>query len=122
MGATHGTYAFFGVHIPRGMYQAGGNQTREIDWIEAVIDKTPRLNGQGLGYITAGEYDRDELFLTVRAVDDTKSAEVELGTFRRLDLVTPYAWTALLGLLVREAGYPQDVVWAPGWIVVPDHS
>lgn len=122
MGYSHGTYAGFGVHIPREQYQAGGNQTREVDWLNGVVNAVPELKGKGLYVLSAGDYDRDELFVMVREPADETAYEVPLGTFRRMNPVTPLAWTLLIFRLLKEAGYPQDVVWSPSWLVIPDCS
>lgn len=115
-------YAFFGVHIPRDQYQAGGNQTQECGWLDAVIRNTPELTGQGLGHVTAGRYDADELFLAVSDPADKGGVEIELGTFKRMDTTVPLVWTMLLERLVREAGYDQSEIQPPTWIALPDVS
>lgn len=122
MGYSHGTYTGFGVHIPRDLYQAGRDRHREIEWLNGVVNAVPALKGQGIYVLSAGDYDRDELFVMVRDPADETTYEVPLGEFRRLDLVTPLNWTLLLQRLLAEGGYPVHNIAPPSWLVVPDLS
>ncbi|AMD42747.1 hypothetical protein SEA_XKCD426_6 [Streptomyces phage Xkcd426] len=118
MGFSHSTYHFFGVHVPPKAYQTDHIQ-RESEWLDGVIRHTPGLNGTGLGHLTAGDYDRDMLFLCV--VPDGVSCEVELGQFGRAtrEAFSP-EWNQLLRQLAEAAGYSD--LDAPAWLVVPDVS
>lgn len=119
MGFSHATYAAFGVHIPREQYQAGGEQYRETQWLDGVIRNDGMLS-EVVGYLTVGDYDRDELFLVIREPDG--GLEVELGTFRQPPLVAPLDWTLRLLRLAKAAGYDESRLTPPSWIVVPDVS
>lgn len=121
MGFSHSTYHFYGVHVPREQYHTD-HPWRETEFIDATIKHTPELAGSDVGHITAGDYDRDELFLCV--VPDDTSCEVALGSFA----VTSHhlygkdlpAWDRQLLLLIEALGYKD--VGALGWHVVPDIS
>ncbi|MFI8351250.1 hypothetical protein [Streptomyces sp. NPDC085596] len=103
MGMYHSTYFAYGVRIP--------------DTDPEHIEETEL--GEGVGYLLAGDYDRDMTFLT------TQCKEVDLGEFQH---VTPQtaddeqraAWDQALRTAAARLGVePQS---EPGWFVVPDLS
>ena len=118
MGFSHSTYHFYGVHVPREQYHTD-HQSRETDFIDATIRHTPELAGSDAGHITAGDYDRDELFLCV--VPDGTDCEVSLGDWAVANRHTDTAaFERQLSLLINALGY--EGLGEPGWCVVPDIS
>lgn len=118
MGFWHSTYHFFGIHVPQDKYQTTSQQ-QETEWLDAVIKNTPGLSGTGLGYVTAGDYDRDELFLCVRP--NGESTEVKLGNFAQVTRESHRPeWHQLLLKFAEAAGY--EGLDEPAYIVVPDVS
>lgn len=120
MGFSHSTYHFYGVHVPREHYHTD-HQQRECEFIDATIKHTPELAGSDVGHITAGDYDRDELFLCV--VPEGDYVEVDLGGFRVCPVIPTEevtGWYVQLNLLIEALGYKD--VGQIGWYVVPDIS
>jgi hypothetical protein len=118
MGSTQSTYCFFGLHVPEDQYQTD-HQQRETEYIDAMIRHTPKLQGRGLGHVTAGDYDRDMLFLAV--TDKDWRIEVPLGEFHVFDRRSYRPeWAHALAELVNALGYNPP--GPPGWVVVPDCS
>jgi hypothetical protein len=111
MGMYHSTYFAYGVHV------AGGDDHERLE------EEFPKHKGQipDVGYLFAGNYDRDQLFLT------TVCTEVDLGEWKH---VTPQshtaeqlaAWDRQLSDAVDLLGYGDRAVSAPGWLCVPDLS
>ncbi|WP_406735376.1 hypothetical protein OG508_28185 [Streptomyces sp. NBC_01108] len=111
MGMYHSTYFAYGFQIP----DVHPNDSKDLD------TQLRRHNAQyatDVGYLTAGDYDRDMTFLT------TQCTEIGLGKF---EIVTPQtfnsdqyeAWNTALKLAAKSLGIvPRE----PGWIVVPDLS
>ena len=120
MGFSHSTYFFYGVHVPRERYVTD-SQHRETELLGAAI-KSLNDPTKALGYITAGDYDQDELFLVT--VPDGRDCEVDLGTFTvthpHTDAGLIPEWDRLLANLIGVVGY--EGLAEPGWIVVPDLS
>lgn len=120
MGMYQSTYHAFGVHVPRYLYEPGGpwTETERLDELIAELG----LGDTGLGHLTAGNYDRDELFLVV--VRDGEDCEVKLGSFA---IRRPKPFThnqdprpGLIARLAEAAGYGD--LGEPGWLVIPDVS
>jgi hypothetical protein len=103
MGMYHSTYFAYGARIP------------DMDPQEIEDAELP----DGIGYLLAGNYDRDMTFLT------TECKEVDLGEFKT---VTPQTATpeqyAQWDARIREAAdvLGVDPMHEPGWFVVPDLS
>jgi hypothetical protein len=117
MGFSHSTYHAFGVHVPRAMYTTG-SIAEEGEWLHAVINHTEGLDRRFLGYLPAGDYDRDELFLTASSPGET--LEVELGSFMTLAEVDVTGRAEAIKALADAAGYTG--LAEPGWLVIPDVS
>ena len=117
MGMYHSTYHAFGVHVPESKYLTR-NIDNEGEWLDAVIRNTPELDGKHLGYLTAGAYDRDQLFLTV--VGPGEDVDVELGRFMALADVDVTGRADAIKALAGAAGY--EGLSEPGWLVIPDLS
>jgi hypothetical protein len=103
MGMYHSTYFAYGVQIP----DVDPEQIEETDL------------GEGIGYLLAGDYDRDMTFLT------TQCKEVDLGEYAH---VTPNTVTdeqrAIWNVALRKAATRLGIEpkSEPGWFVVPDLS
>lgn len=117
MGFSHSTYHAFGTHVPREQYQTGHIQS-EGEWLDAVINHTPGLAESGVGYLSAGDYDRDQLFLTASKPDET--LVLKLGSFRVLSEVDVTGRAEVIKALAAAAGYTG--LSEPGWLVIPDCS
>lgn len=121
MGMSHAAYLVYGVHVPAEKFTEG-HLYSETDKLDSLINETPGMDAAGVGHLTAGNYDRDHLFLAVTPED--WDAEVELGTFRviRADTFAEHRllWDEHLDHLAALAGY--EGLERPGWIVVPDES
>lgn len=127
MGIDVTTYVAYGVHVPSDRYQGSAwNQTDLIDEARKSIETPPHVS---LGHLTAGSYERDELFLCCSRPydrdDPLTHADVELGTHRVypaswFSSVERREWDHYLKLLIDELGYGD--LGEPGWIVVPDES
>jgi hypothetical protein len=109
----HSTYFAYGVNV----------STTEPAWAEAErLDKalTPLADRcPDVGYLTAGDYDRDRVFLT------TQCDEVDLGDYKHVtpETVTPEQladWDRQLAVAVAELGYADST--PAGWLCVPDLS
>lgn len=117
MGMSTSAYHFYGVNVPADQWLerwASAEGERLDVAISAVKDQAPEV-----GWLSAGDYDRDMLFLCIR--QEGVSAEVPLGEFlvggsRAEDL----GWDAQLLAVVQSMGYRQTGI--PGWITVPDVS
>ena len=117
MSYYHSTYCAYGVHVPREQYHTGHIQS-ECVWLDAVISHTEGLDSRLLGYLSAGDYDRDQLFLTAREPGET--VEAKLGSFRVLSEVNTEGRAEALKALAEVAGYSG--LAEPGWLVIPDCS
>jgi hypothetical protein len=97
-------------------------------WAEAErLDTSGALRTGGtpdVGHLTAGDYDRDALFLIASDKDD--ELEVKLGSFIHVHPHTKAhqlpVWDGQLKAAWAAAGYALDAFPEPGWIVVPDCS
>lgn len=117
MGMYHSTYFAYGVHVP---LSEGKYAWAESEHIEAELPKH-KDRCPDVGYLTAGNYDEDALFIT------TQCDEVELGEWKHVtpETVTPEqiaAWNYQLAYAVQALGYIGRDVSAPGWLCVPDLS
>ena len=122
MGYSTSAYAFYGVHIPRELWTEG-HVAAEADVVQAVLAAN-RETLPDVGYLMAGDYDRDMLFLTAGVASD-ESVEVELGSFRRYEAVNSHRLMKLTGQLNKAAqllGYDVLELDPPAYIVVPDYS
>lgn len=117
MGFSHSTYHAFGVHVPQDQFQTD-EFAQETAWLDAVINHTEGLDSSLLGYLSAGDYDRDELFLI--ASEPGERLEAKLGTFRVLSEVDVTGRAEAIKALAEAAGY--RITTEPGWMVIPDCS
>ncbi|MFF1686062.1 hypothetical protein [Streptomyces sp. NPDC058254] len=114
MGYYHSTYFAYGLRIPVDAHPWA--ETDRIDEeLKAVRDQCPDV-----GHLTAGDYDRDMLFLV------TKSNRVDLGEYGRASSATPEQradWGRQLANAVDHLGYGhiRDLD-APSWLCIPDLS
>jgi hypothetical protein len=114
MGMYHSAYFAYGIHIP----------TAESAWAEGDRIDTELANHKdrcpNVGHLTAGDYDRDMLFLV------TKSDEIRLGDYGRASTATAEQranWDLQLANAIQALGYGDlPDLEAPGWICVPDVS
>ncbi|MFC8704135.1 hypothetical protein ACFUIV_18365 [Streptomyces anulatus] len=103
MGMYHSTYFAYGFQIP--------------DTDPGVLEDTNL--GEGVGFLQAGNYDRDRTFLV------TQCTEVRLGDHRKVKPESFQAaeiekWNAALTEAAARLGVLTG--FEPGWIVVPDMS
>jgi hypothetical protein len=120
MGFSYGAYFVYGVHVPADRFP-DRHVWAEAERLDGVIRELGHLtNSFGLSHLTAGDYDRDMLFLCIDipGVD----SEVSLGSFSRAmpTAAVPKVWDDALKLLARAAGYGD--LGEPAWTVVPDCS
>ena len=114
MGYYHSTYFAYGLRIPIDAHP--WTETDRIDTELAEIkDVAPDV-----GHLTAGDYDRDMLFLV------TQCDEIALGKYGRATDATPEQradWDRQLANAVDHLGYGhlRDLE-APGWLSIPDLS
>lgn len=123
MGTRHSTYAAYGVHVPRDKYN--GYVLTECERLDQVI-KDAMLGGTDVGHLTAGRYDRNELFIVCsppyKTDDPLTDIEIELGTHRSypaswFDSEQRCEWDSLIRQVAAAAGYGD--LGEPGWLVVP---
>lgn len=120
MGISTSAYFFFGVRVPREQHD------EDHVWAEAERLDRMVMPVDEVGYITAGPYDRDELFLCfVPSAGPMRHAEVSYGEFRtvnpqNVDAETTARWTRLIRQAADSAGYKD--LDEPGWTVVVDQS
>lgn len=103
MGYYHSTYFAYGFQIP---------DTRSGE-LKNVLDDGP------VGYLHAGDYDRDMTFLV------TECTEIDLGNYRKVkpDAFTQpqiETWNKALTEAAARLGVTSG--FEPGWFVVPDLS
>jgi hypothetical protein len=114
MGIDYTTYAFYGVHIPKELWterDAGS----EADLVQALLEENS-LSLADVGYMQAGSYDDDMLFLVAGG-----ATESELGSFGRFDLdmgARRARFDGLLSLLVSAMGYDTSKLDPPSYISV----
>ena len=104
MGMYHSTYFAYGFQIP----------DTDSDTLEEALKDVA-----GVGYLHAGNYDRDMTFLT------TECTEVSLGDHRKVkpeSFVQPVIdeWNTALAEAAARLGVTSG--FEPGWFVVPDLS
>ena len=107
MGMYHSTYFAYGFQIP----DTGG------ETLEEALKNLP--GDTRVGYLYAGDYDRDRTFLT------THCTEVNLGDHRKVKPETFQApeieaWNRALAEAAARLGVHTG--FEPGWFVVPDLS
>lgn len=120
MGIFHAAYSFYGVHVPKDQ-QPSNHVWTEAERLDRLITAIGD-DAKPVGHLTAGKYDRDELFLSV--VPDGVHGQVDLGEWRSYPSHAyatdiPY-WDRALALVIKAAGY--EGLSDPGWMVVPDAS
>jgi hypothetical protein len=103
MGMHHSTYFAYGFEIP----------TTSTDKLDAALADGP------VGYLHAGDYDRDMTFLV------TSCTEVKLGDHRKVkpeSFTKPEIeeWNQALAAAAARLGVHAG--YEPGWFVVPDLS
>lgn len=113
MGYYHSAYFAYGIHIPTDNQAATWAETERLDTeLPKLRDRCPDV-----GHLSAGDYDRDQLFLT------TKCDEIPLGQYGRASTATAEQranWDLQLANAVHALGY-RDLT-APGWLCIPDLS
>lgn len=128
MGFHHSTSVAYGVHVPGDKWRAGTWAAVEGEFLDGVIYETG-LKGTGVGWMDAGDYDRDMLFVVCgpeyNSNDPLTHIEVKLGTFRSypaswFEGEQRREWDALIRDVCEAAGYGD--LGEPGWIVCPDVS
>ncbi len=115
-------YAFYGCNVPRDLW-ADNHVWAEADRTQDVLSAN-RAELPDVGYLTAGPYDNDFLFLTGH-VTPGEHAEVELGEFLVFEAANSQRLmqlTVQLRRAVELLGYDLASVPAPAYIVVPDYS
>jgi hypothetical protein len=114
MGMYHSTYFAYGLHIP-----TDAHPRTETDRIDAAL-ATVKNRCPDVGHLTAGDYDRDMLFLV------TESDEISLGQYGHGLEATPEQianWGHQLAFAVHHLGYDQlPGLKAPDWLCIPDLS
>lgn len=117
MGFSHSTYFAYGMHV----------ETDAPTWAEeeritkALAEHPNRSQFPKVGTLSAGDYDRDRLFLV------TECKEIALGGFAH---VTPQArtvaqaaeWARQLTAAAEALGIAPEQRSEPGWLSIPDVS
>ncbi|MEV5977539.1 hypothetical protein [Streptomyces sp. NPDC052114] len=116
MGYYHSAYFAYGIHIPMNSQAAAWAEAERMDEALATVkDRCPDV-----GHLSAGDYDRDRLFLV------TKCDEVALGEYGRASTATAEQranWDLQLVNAVQALGYGENTeLEPPGWLCVPDLS
>jgi hypothetical protein len=126
MGIYRSTYVAYGVHVPGDKYE--GSAWQEGERLDSVIYEAG-LKETDVGHMTAGAYDRDELFIVCSPPydrdDPTTHVQIELGSWRSYPaswFQSPerFRWDDLIDQVVTAAWYGD--LGEPGWIVVPNES
>lgn len=120
MGSYHSAYHFYGMHVPDEQWTES-HAYGEGERLGEIIKRLGLGSASvGVGWLAAGDYDRDMLFLCI----DVKglSAEVRLGEYRLSPSQIPdtFNWNTALRMVADEAGY--EGLLQPGWVTVPDLS
>jgi len=107
MGMYHSSYLAYGFQIP------------DTDPEELEEALKGQRDTHRVGYLHAGDYDRDKTFLT------TECHSVDLGDFKVItaDSFQRYeipAWNAALHEAAVKLGHSEHP--EPGWLLVPDLS
>lgn len=127
MGFDHSTYVGYGVHVPSDRYE--GYADDESERIDAFLRSFSTPDHARVGHLTAGGYDRNELFIICGPKYDPKNplthSEVELGTHRKFPAswflnYERREWDTYLRQVVSALGYGD--LGEPGWLVIPDVS
>jgi hypothetical protein len=120
MGMIYSTYHFYGAHVPADEWYCD-HAWFEADRLRGVLKSLGLKDSTAsLGVLTAGNYDRDMLFLIIRIKE--LSPVVQLGEFRlSQQLPVLPQWDRALSLAATAADYdPSKLVF--GWVTVPDCS
>jgi hypothetical protein len=117
MGMYHTTYFAYGVHVA---LLPGRLPWEESEHCEAVLAQHKDQLSH-VRFLTAGDYDADQLFLT------TRCQRVEYGEWMHVTTESPepaliQVWDRQLSDAVDLLGYGDRAVSAPGWLCVPDLS
>ncbi|WP_432164903.1 hypothetical protein [Streptomyces sp. bgisy031] len=116
MGYYHSAYFAYGIHIPVDSQAAAWAEGERLD--EELKNHKKRC--PDVGHLSAGDYDRDRLFLV------TKSDEIPLGQYGRASSATREQhanWDLQLAHAIQALGYGDRAdLEAPGWICIPDLS
>lgn len=114
MGMYHETYFAFGAKINDNAYSV----MSLIEEFEGGGRYNQLLGAHGVGWLMAGNYDNDRLFLTTycESVDLGKYVRVDPGLMehRKTD------WTRNLQVVAKEIGV--ELLEEPSWFVIPDLS
>lgn len=118
MGMTTSARYFYGVHIPTHEWAnqwANAEGERLDPVIRAVRDLAPNVM-----HLTAGDYDRDMLFLVIHRPGFL--TEIPVGEFAKIvpEKSRDLGWDAQIAAVVQAMGYSD--VDRPGWIFLPDIS
>jgi len=112
MGMQHSTYFAFGAKIAQDAYA--------VDWEELEPGGIwhPTLMAYDVGFLMAGDYDRDMMFLT------SYCKRVEPGWYERINAfeinIQVLGCQHNLRSVAAEIGHP--LIEEPSWFVVPDLS
>lgn len=117
-------YHFYGVHIPDDLIVGGAAVWEEAERLDEVIKDQglgSRHGSVSVGHLSAGAYDRNELFLCMSLKG--LSGEVRIGEQRRaVQLPDTRNWDLALRLVAESAGYDWAKLLPPCWMVVVDES
>jgi hypothetical protein len=113
-------YHFYGVHVPSEQWAKGYYAWSEGERLDPIIKDLGLGDGSvSVGYLCAGDYDRNMLFLCVDI--QGLGFEVRLGEYRvSPQLPAEVNWNMALRMVADTAGYTG--LADPAWITVPDLS
>lgn len=110
----HSAYFAFGAKIAENAYDSG----IDFEEFEGGGRWNATLFSYDVGWLMAGNYDRDKLFLT------TYCESVDLGSYARVD---PFSlghqendWKHNLQMVADECGF--ELLEEPAWFFIPDLS
>lgn len=102
MGIDYTAYAAYGFELPSDQH---------------ADDVDERLNGafRPVGYLSAGSFGRDRLFLVTECVQTDQPGNAE-----PIPTEVHPSWDALLREAAAHLGVPASEIPAPGWLLVTD--
>jgi hypothetical protein len=110
----HTSYFGFGALIAENAYE----DIELVEKFEYEGEYNGLLKSWNVGWLMAGHYDRDKLFLT------TFCESVDLGDYKQVDPTVEHihaaVWTDSLKRVSRAIGRP--LLETPGWFFIPDLS